>query len=66
MLVSSHRDVGAVLLECTNMVPYARVLSERVRLPVFSIYTFMTWFYAGLVPRDFGPPSRLAGEWRER
>src|SRR5215467_11434138 len=36
-LVSTHRDIGAVLLECTNMVPYARGLSIRLRLPVFSI-----------------------------
>ena len=64
-LVSDHRDVGAVLLECTNMVPYARALSERLRLPVFSIYTFVTWFQAGLVPRDFGHPASARREWRE-
>ena len=63
-LVTSHRDVGAVLLECTNMVPYARALSERLRLPVFSIYTFVTWFHAGLVPRDFGHPANAPREWR--
>jgi hypothetical protein len=53
VLIGSHSDIGAVLLECTNMVPYARALSERVRLPVFSIYTFVTWFHSGLVPRDW-------------
>jgi hypothetical protein len=65
-LVSRHPDVGAVLLECTNMVPYARALSERLRLPVFSIYSFVTWFQSGLVPRDFGHPASAAREWRER
>jgi hypothetical protein len=50
----SHDGIGAVLLECTNMVPYARALSQRVRLPVFSIYTFVTWFQSGLIPREFG------------
>jgi hypothetical protein len=65
-LVRSHRDIGAILLECTNMVPYARALSERLRLPVFSIYTFVTWFHAGLVPRDFGRPASAPREWRER
>jgi hypothetical protein len=53
-LVASHDGIGAVLLECTNMVPYARALSQRLRLPVFSIYTFVTWFHSGLIPRDFG------------
>lgn len=55
-LVASHDGIGAVLLECTNMVPYARALSQRLRLPVFSIYTFVTWFQSGLIPRDFGHP----------
>jgi hypothetical protein len=53
-LVTSHDGIGAVLLECTNMVPYARALSQRLRLPVFSIYTFVTWFQSGLIPREFG------------
>jgi hypothetical protein len=65
-LVANHDRIGAVLLECTNMVPYARAVAQRLRLPVFSIYTFVTWFQSGLVPRDFGPPSSLPGEWRER
>jgi Asp/Glu/hydantoin racemase len=65
-LVEKHAGIGAVLLECTNMVPYAQALSRRLRLPVFSIYTFVTWFHSGLVPRDFGHPARAPGEWRER
>jgi hypothetical protein len=56
-LVTSHDGIGAVLLECTNMVPYAHALSQRLRLPVFSIYTFVTWFHSGLIPREFGRPS---------
>jgi hypothetical protein len=55
-LVASHDGIGAVLFECTNMVPYARAVSQRLRLPVFSIYTFVTWFQSGLIPRDFGHP----------
>jgi len=65
-LIAGHRDIGAVLLECTNMVPYARALSEHLRLPVFSIYSFVTWFQAGLAPRDFGAPGGGPREWRER
>jgi hypothetical protein len=65
-LVAAHPDTGAILLECTNMVPYARAVSEHLRLPVFSIYSFVTWFHAGLVPRDFGPPGSGLREWRER
>lgn len=70
MLVARYPETGAVLLECTNMVPYARALSDHLRLPVFSIYSFVTWFQSGLVPLDFGPPGSAgrssAGEWRAR
>jgi hypothetical protein len=65
-LVAIHSDIGAVLLECTNMVPYARALSQKLRLPVFSIYTFVTWFQAALAPRAFGWPASVTGDWRER
>jgi Asp/Glu/hydantoin racemase len=50
-LVARHPEVGAVLLECTNMCPYARALGERLGLPVFDMVTFVTWFHGGLVPR---------------
>jgi Asp/Glu/hydantoin racemase len=62
-LVARHADIGAIVLECTNMAPYARALSERLRLPVFDSYAFATWFHAGLVPRDFGPPGSAARDW---
>ena len=65
-LVAAHPDIGAVVLECTNMTPYARALADRLLLPVYSIYSFVTWFHAGLAPRDFGPPASGPRQWRER
>jgi hypothetical protein len=65
-LVRKHPDVGAVLLECTNMCPYARALSEHLRLPVFDIASFMAWFHAGLRPTDYGHPASASRQWRER
>jgi Asp/Glu/hydantoin racemase len=58
--------LGAVLLECTNMAPYARALRDQLHLPVFDIYGFMTWFHAGLAPRDFGHPGSAPRPWSER
>lgn len=52
-LITQYPATGAVVLECTNMVPYARALSARLRLPVYSIHSLVSWFHAGLVPRDF-------------
>jgi hypothetical protein len=53
-LVARHRDIGAIVLECTNMPPYAAALQAAVGLPVYDIYSMITWFHAGLRPRVFG------------
>jgi Asp/Glu/hydantoin racemase len=66
VLKSANPDLGAIVLECTNMPPYARALREHLGLPVFDIVSFVTWFQAGLRPRDFGHPASAARPWRER
>ncbi|MET3911137.1 aspartate/glutamate racemase [Bradyrhizobium sp. S3.3.6] len=53
-LVAKNPDVGAIVLECTNMPPYAAALQAEVGLPVYDIYSMITWFHAGLRPRRFG------------
>jgi hypothetical protein len=52
-LVARNPDVGAIVLECTNMPPYAAALQEAIGLPVYDIYSMISWFYAGLRPRAF-------------
>ena len=65
-LLRQEPAVGAIVLECTNMVPYARALRDRLGIPVYDIYSFMVWFHAGLAPRDFGHPGSARQPWRER
>jgi len=52
-MIAAHPDLGAIVLECTNMVPYAPAIRAATGLPVFSILTFVSWFQAGLTPRRF-------------
>jgi len=52
-LVGGHPEVGAIVLECTNMVPYAADIRRATGLPVYSVYTLVSWFQAGLMPRRF-------------
>ena len=52
-LVENHRDVGAIVLECTNMPPYAADMSRATGLPVYDFHSFVCWFQAGLRPRTF-------------
>lgn len=50
LLKKENPDLGAIVLECTNMVPYAADMREATGLPVFSIYNFICWFQSGLRP----------------
>ena len=52
-LVTRHPGVGAIVLECTNMPPYSAALQQAFGLPVYDIYTMISWFHAGLRPRVF-------------
>jgi len=57
-LVARHPEVGAIVLECTNMPPYADAVRRATGRPVYDIYSMITWFHAGLRPRDFARESR--------
>ncbi|MEY8842633.1 aspartate/glutamate racemase family protein [Cribrihabitans sp. XS_ASV171] len=52
-LIAAHPEIGAIVLECTNMVPYASAIQVATGVPVFSIHNFVSWFQAGLSPRGF-------------
>jgi hypothetical protein len=55
-LVARHPEIGAIVLECTNMPPYAAAVQRTTKRPVFDIYSMITYFHAGLRPRDFAVP----------
>lgn len=52
-LVAAHPEIGALVLECTNMVPYAAEIRRATGRPTYSIYSYLTWFQAALLPRRF-------------
>ena len=52
-LVKANPEIGALVLECTNMVPHAAAIQAAVGMPVFSAYSFVQWFQAGLAPRAY-------------
>jgi hypothetical protein len=56
-LVDAHPDIGALVLECTNMTPYARDIRAATGVPVFSMDGFIRWFQSGLEPRAFPSPG---------
>jgi Asp/Glu/Hydantoin racemase len=54
-LLADHPEIGAIVLECTNMPPYRAALQEATGLPVFDITTLVRMVHDairhGLPPR---------------
>ena len=50
-------ELGAVVMECTNMAPYANLLQRELGVPVYSIFSFIRWFQSGLTPPIFPSPE---------
>jgi hypothetical protein len=51
--VSDNPDIGAILLECSDMPPYAWAVQNAVGLPVFDFITLINWVYNAVVRRPF-------------
>ena len=55
-LVTEHPDVGAIVLECTNMPPYTADIQRETGRPVFDVLSLVTMYHAALVAAQ--PPRR--------
>ena len=56
-LVAEHPDVGAIVLECTNMPPYTADIQRETGRPVFDIVSLVTMVHEALAA---GQPPRRA------
>ena len=56
-LVTRRPEIGALVLECTNMTPYAADIRQATGVPVFTMQSFVTWFQSGLQPPRFPAPA---------
>lgn len=45
-LLADHPEIGALVLECTNLPPYADDLRRLTGLPVFDVTTLVNWAWA--------------------
>jgi hypothetical protein len=52
-LVASYPDIGAILLECSDMPPFAWAVQRAVGLPVFDFITMIRWIYSGVVQKPY-------------
>ena len=51
LLVQRHPEVGAIVLECTNMPPYAADIAAATGLPVHDFTTFVSWAVSAVTRR---------------
>lgn len=52
-MVQEHPEVGPIVLECTNMPPYARAVAEATGRPVYDIITLAETILRGHMRTDF-------------
>jgi len=52
-MISDYSEVGAIVLECTNMPPHAAAIQQEIGLPIFDIYTFVNMVYQAVVRKEF-------------
>jgi Asp/Glu/hydantoin racemase len=52
-LLRDHPEVGGIVLECTNMAPYAKAIQEETGLPVFDSVTLTELVHSSLVKKDY-------------
>jgi aspartate/glutamate racemase len=52
-LLQDHPDIGSILLECSDLPPYAAAVQRAVNLPVFDFITMINYVHSSLVRMPF-------------
>jgi len=52
-LVRNNPDIGTILLECSDLPPYAHIVQNEVGLPVFDFFTMINYVHTTLVRMPF-------------
>lgn len=50
---NAHPNMGAMMLECTGMQPFARAVQREIDIPIFSWGTLLDYAYSVVVHRDY-------------
>ncbi len=52
-LVKENPDIGAMVLECSDLPPFAAAIYEAVNLPIFDFITFINMVYLATVKKKY-------------
>ena len=51
--LAKHPEIGAILLECSDLPPYACALQQATGLAVFDFITLINWVHSAVVQRPY-------------
>ena len=51
--VKADPNIGALVLECTNLTPYSADLRRACGVPIFDVVNLIHWFHRSLRPEVF-------------
>lgn len=52
-MVEKDPNIGAFLLECSELPPFGRAIQEATELPVFDFYTMIAYVFSGVIHKRF-------------
>ena len=52
-MVEENPDIGAILLECSDMPPYAADIQAAVQLPVYDFITLINWLHNSVCQKPY-------------
>ena len=51
--VAEHPEIGSLLLQCSDLPPYAWAIQDAVGLPVYDMVTLIDWVRSAVVRKPF-------------
>jgi len=52
-MVKKSPEIGALLLECSDLPPYGPAIQQKTQLPVFDFFTMIHYVHTALVKKEF-------------
>lgn len=51
--IEENNDIGAILLECSDMPPYASAIQTATHKPVFDFITLIKWLHSAVAQKPY-------------